>query len=1086
MAAAHVLLACLAYVPLPLTKPGRVGADTKTYLYLDPGELLRRAPFLWDPNVGLGTLTHQTIGYLFPMGPWYWVLEQLGLPDWAAQRLWLATVLFAAGAGVLFLCRTLGWPDPPGDVEGHGASGSKSRKPPAAAHLAGPLAAALVYMCSPYVLDYAARISVILLPWAALPWLVGLAVRGLRSGSWRHPALFALVVLLVGGVNATALVFAGLGPVLWFPFAVWVHREATFRQAVATMARIGVLTTAVSLWWVAGLLVQGRYGLPILRFTETVEAVSRTSVSTEVLRGLGYWFFYGSDKIGPWIEPSVLYTQRVWLIAVGFATPVLALVAAAVLRWRQRAYFVTIMIVGTVIAVGAHPYEQPSILGGVFKAFAATSTAGLALRSTARAVPLVVLGTAMLSGAAVTALVRRRPGAGVVAGALVGLVALAGLPPLFTGQIGIAEHLDRDEDIPAYWEEAGDALDERDDGTRVLAIPGSDFAAYRWGNTVEPVLPFLMDRPFVARELIPHGSASSAGLLTAVDRRIQEGVFEPSSLAPMARLMGVGDVVVRSDLQFERYRTVRPRWLWDLLTPAPSGLGPPVAFGPAVPNVPVPKLPLRDEIELGLPPGAAHPPPVAAFPVLAGSGPTGIIRLEAAERPMVIAGDGEGVVELAAAGMLQGNSPLLYAASLDASDGWGAALDQGADLVLTDSHRLRARRWGTVRENSGYTEPPGAGPLRLDPADNRLELFPKAAPGAFTVAEQRGVAAVRATRYGNPVSFTPEDRPANAIDGDVTTAWRVGAFADVTGDTLRVDLEAPVTVDSIRLVQPVTGPRNRYITTARLHFDQGAPVDVALGPESRTPAGQVVTFDSRSVGSVELEIGATNFGLLPKYDGISGVGLAEIDIGGVRVDELVRLPTNLLDAAGERAQSSRLAIVTARQRSNPSEPVRTDEELTMKRVFELPAGRAFTIAGTARLAASAPDEVLDAIVGMPAAGAGGVTARAEDRLAGNLRARASAAIDGDPNTAWTPGFTFQAGRWLELEVARPLTFDRMDLQVVADGRHSVPTRLRIDVDGAPARTVDLPAVEDRAGEGSTVTLPLRFEPVTGRTIRVTV
>ena len=31
---------------------------------------------MWDPNIGMGTVTHQNIGYLFPMGPFYWVLEQ--------------------------------------------------------------------------------------------------------------------------------------------------------------------------------------------------------------------------------------------------------------------------------------------------------------------------------------------------------------------------------------------------------------------------------------------------------------------------------------------------------------------------------------------------------------------------------------------------------------------------------------------------------------------------------------------------------------------------------------------------------------------------------------------------------------------------------------------------------------------------------------------------------------------------------------------------------------------------------------------------------------------------------------------------
>ena len=42
--AAHLLLALLAYVPILRTRPGVVAADTKSYLYLDPGRLLVRTP----------------------------------------------------------------------------------------------------------------------------------------------------------------------------------------------------------------------------------------------------------------------------------------------------------------------------------------------------------------------------------------------------------------------------------------------------------------------------------------------------------------------------------------------------------------------------------------------------------------------------------------------------------------------------------------------------------------------------------------------------------------------------------------------------------------------------------------------------------------------------------------------------------------------------------------------------------------------------------------------------------------------------------------------------------------------------------
>ena len=94
-------------MPVLLTKPGKVVADTKTYLYLDPGRLLERAVSMWDPHIGMGTVTHQNIGYLFPMGPYYWVLHLVGVPAWVSQRLWLGSILFGAALGVLFLLRTL-------------------------------------------------------------------------------------------------------------------------------------------------------------------------------------------------------------------------------------------------------------------------------------------------------------------------------------------------------------------------------------------------------------------------------------------------------------------------------------------------------------------------------------------------------------------------------------------------------------------------------------------------------------------------------------------------------------------------------------------------------------------------------------------------------------------------------------------------------------------------------------------------------------------------------------------------------------------------------------------------------------------
>ncbi|MDP6288202.1 MAG: alpha-(1-_3)-arabinofuranosyltransferase family protein, partial [Acidimicrobiales bacterium] len=221
------MILILAYVPLLLNDPGRVAADTKAYLYLDPGRLMERATSMWQPEVAMGTVTHQNIGYLWPIGPFYWLADIAGLPDWLAQRLWMGTVLAAAGLGVRWLLRTLGWRD------------------------GGVLVASLAYMLSPYLLNYVDRHSVILLPWAGLPWMLGLTTRSLRTPGWRHAAIFGLVTLTVGGVNASSLLLVGLGPALWL---LWSGLEASvpWRRVVGAAVRIGAAFMLTGLWWMVG------------------------------------------------------------------------------------------------------------------------------------------------------------------------------------------------------------------------------------------------------------------------------------------------------------------------------------------------------------------------------------------------------------------------------------------------------------------------------------------------------------------------------------------------------------------------------------------------------------------------------------------------------------------------------------------------------------------------------------------------------------------------------------------------------------------------------------------------------------------
>ncbi|MDQ1477997.1 MAG: arabinofuranan 3-O-arabinosyltransferase [Actinomycetota bacterium] len=1064
----YLLLALLAYVPPMLTAPGKVAADTKQYLYLDPGRLLSRSVSMWDPHVGMGTVTHQTIGYAFPMGPFYWLLDQIGSPAWVSQRLWLGSLLFAAALGVLYLLRTFGLRGP------------------------GVVVAALAYMCTPYVFDYAARISVLLMPWAALPWLIAVVRKALREKGWRYPAIFALIVQVIGGVNATALIYAGVGPVLWILYAWLVAREVDARRALGVALRIGGLTLLTSLWWISGLRMQGTYGLDVLKYSETVEAVARTSTPNEVLRGLGYWFFYGQDRLGPWIETASDYTQHSYVILAGYSLVVLSLLAAAFLRWRHRVFFVLLLFVGVVISVGAHPYDSPTPLGGLFKSFATSSTAGLALRSTGRAAPLVVLSLAVLLGLAANALfVRlRRRGKTALAYAvplLIGVLIFVNFPALVDGTF-YGKNLQRDETLPSYWTSAIAALDRGDHQTRILEEPGADFASYTWGNTVDPITPGLTDRPYVARELIPYGTPGTADLLNAIDRRIQVGVSDPAGLAALWRRMGVGSVVARNDINYNRYDLVRPQDLAAVLAAAP-GLGPAQGYGPPGPFS-LPKG-FNDEISLATPDGATVAP-VEVYPV---SNPTKIVRGESTDHALMVSGDGEGLVDAAAVGLLDGAGVVRYSASYPSTAALRNTTGAGDVLVVTDNNRLRGRRWTTVTQTAGFTEQAGAKdlPLKTDPGDARLDVFPGQPPSALTTTDQVGVQRVVATAFGNTNTYWPEDRAAGALDGDLATAWRVQAFGDARGQRIQIDLNGSITTDHVNLVQPLSGAPNRYITNVVLTFDGGKAVSVVLDGRSRTATGQTIKFPRRTFHTFSVEVVQTNDHRPSLFGQADAVGFAEIRLRDshaehdVRLHEIIQMPTDLTTALGAAAGNHPLVFVMSRDAIRPVPP-RTQPELSISRRFVTPTARSFALTGNATVSSDASEAVIDAALTDPTVRtATGAPPRVSTSgfMGGCLACRAAAAFDNDPSTAWQTPFERARGAWAGIDAPIPVTIDHLDLGVIADGHHSVPTRLRLDVDGK-TRELTLQPIADQPTPNAVTRVHVTFPALRGRNIRVTI
>ena len=1027
---ATLLFAFLGYVPALLAAPGRMTADSKLYLYLDPGRLMADALGSYDPRQFAGWVPHQHISFAWPSGPWYWLFERTGTPDWIAHRLWLGTLLLAAALGVRWCALQLGLPS------------------------LSALVAGVAYELAPYILPYVSRTSVMLLPWAGLGWIVALTIRATRRPGWRDPALIALVVLTVGAVNATALAMIVPAPVLWLVHAVW-GRWCTWREALVVGARTALLSIGVSLWWIAALVVQGRYGADVLPYSESLADVSFTATSAEVWRGLGYWLFYIRDPYGATTTASLRYLESSAAIAIAFVLPVIALGAFVWVRWAHRRFAMLLVAAGVVLAVGVHPIDDRSPLMRILTGDGESGLA-LALRSSTRALPMMNLGVALALASLVAGVAHLRWRSWwadrLVAVGLIVLV-LANVPAIWSGAF-VDPALERDQEPPAAWLDAAATLDATGDG-RVLMLPGTEFGAYRWGYTVDQPLPGLTERALVTRDLLPLGSPAAMDLWFAFDDRVQDGVAESEALGTIARLFGADVVWLTNDIAFDRFGLARPESVLDLVL-ASSAVVDVESYGPPTPNVP--EFAMLDPTALA---SSSVGTPLAPVELAFLDADGDLAR--AYDRTVLVAGSGAGVVDAAAAGLLPDGVGVRYAA--DDADTWPSDIA----VVVTDSNRDQARHWRSSQDTRGFTETGGPEQGVLDDvaSDTRLPVFDDVTADEQTVAEQRGPVTAEASAYGEPFAYTPERRAVMAVDGDEATAWIVGEHGDPIGERLRLTFPDGAPTGQLRLLQPTDGADRRI---SRIELVEGdTELDESTRREITLEAGDdgwstpIALRDGTTV--VEIEIVAVDGGEPFTPSIVAGVGFAEVDLGLAPTTEVVVPPA----VPGSVDEATPLGWVLTRWRTDPLDPWRSDPEPTLVREITTDSPRAVAPTPTVRLDARLPDAELAALFDWPVV--------ASSRLVGSVEHAGVAALDGDLATTWMSDFDDALGARLTItDVTEPV--ERLVLtQPIAT--LSTITEVEVAGDGV---TELVPVVAD---ENGTAVLELST-PIGPGTVTITV
>ncbi|MEV6812102.1 alpha-(1-_3)-arabinofuranosyltransferase [Micromonospora sp. NPDC051296] len=1017
-------------------RPGQVTFDTKLDLAANPIHFMARALHLWNPEATSGELQNQAYGYLFPMGPFFAAGQLLGVPPWITQRLWTALLLAAAFYGLLRLARALN-------------IGTEPTR----------YAAALGYALAPRILTEVGALSSETLAASMLPWVLLPLVSVRRIGSARRAAaLSALAVLGMGGINAAVVLLALLLPGVWLLTRRW---DAQHGRLVAWWC---VCVLGVCLWWIVPLLLLGQYSLPFLDYIESSTTTTAVASLFQAVRGTNQWVAYIVQG-EPWWPAGWLLIDHPALMAL---TAVVALIGLAGLAGNllpERRFLVagfltglTLLTVGYVGAVDSPISELVrNLLDGPLAPFRNVHKLDPVLR-----LPLM-LGFAHGVDAVATrmhhALARRRPGMRLrpLVFVPVLLLVLGAAAPAWLGLLRPGPGWS---DLPPHWRAAATWLAERDALARTLVVPGSGFALYEWGRTVDEPLQALAGAPWAVRHQIPLGSAGNTRMMDTVEEVLASGQGS-TGLADLLARSGFRHLVLRNDIDRTQVDAPPVAVVRRSLADSP-GIARVATFGTTDALSRTPGSPVDD--------GAGTLPAIEVYqvqrPVPAAS------AVLTADVPTVSGGP-ESLLPLLEQGVVERDRPVVLTG--DRADSPDAT---GDSWIVTDGLRRRERDIGRVRDNLSET-------LTANEAGRQgrvaLDLLPFAGERHQTTATYQGVREVTAS---SAVSFVdtlgpadPSHLPFAAVDGEYGTAWHSAPLVGPIGQWLQVDLDTPRQVENVRLAFVDDLAVGWPVTRFRLTTDRGS-VDHEVAPTLGGHSYYTLPGSTSRVRVTVLEVAGG------RLDG--GVGIRDLSIPDSEPHRALRVPTDLPEGlsgpvswAFSRGPAHRPACyptaangadrVAAAGNGGAGTPTRAadmvircdrflarvgEEPLGLDRLFRNPA------AGTYRMelrAVPRPGAELK-LSGVK------VTATASSHLTGDPAVAAYAAIDGDPGTAWLAD-SGDLRPTLRLSWSGQRRIDQLRLRAASSPVGSLPQQVEIHTPGGEVAvpvgadgTVRFPAV----------------------------
>ena len=977
--------AALAWVvvlaALLVQDPGRMTFDTKLGVNIDPVGFYERLWHLWNPLEYLGSLQDQYIGYAFPMGAFYLTAHLLHVPVGVAERLWMSLLVTVGFLGLVRLAEAVG-------------IGTRSTR----------LLAGGVFALWPTFTILAGSSSGGVLPGLLAPWAVIPLVRAGRART--AAARSGLVVACMGGINAASTLAALVLPGMYI-----LTRPGRRRPALAGWWVLAVLLATA--WWAGPLLYQRRYGFNFLPYIEQAATTTQTMSAAAVLRGTGNWVAYLNFG-QPWLTAGWVLTGSAWAVAAGAVAAAAGLAGLARRDLPEACWLRCTAGLAALCALAG--YGGP--LGGPLHQQVQEVLDGAlsALRNVYKVEPALAAVLALGIAHVLARGTWPQPAGRLVSGvAAAGVLAGLGLPYL-NGQ---ALQPGSFTQVPAYWQQAANWLGAHNGTETTLVVPADSHGIYTWGQPIDEPLEPLARSPWVQRNLVPFSGGGVGDMLDGAERAIEAGTASPGLAGYLARA-GIRYVLVRNDLDPAQLGYTPPSVVHAALRA--SGFTRVASFGP-----PAPAGPAGQGTALQVEAIEPQYPPAEIFQAaLATDRPNGPAAVLPASPATLVDGGPAALLQLQSQGLLAAGQPTVIA-------GQDAGGQPAAIQDVTDGLRRADTAFGLPDNNTSYTysatgtippdDPQGAG------GQPPRQLLPAGADGRQTVAVLTGAASVTASSAGSWLWELPQSAPANAFDGNPSTAWTEASPVRPAGQWIQINFSRPLRLSgpvAIRLLDDIPRPVATSLVVA-------TAAGRAVTATRVTAAAQPLAIPSGTTGWLRITIAAASGGT----PGGPGAGLSEVAIPGVRVTTYLQ-PAQEQPAPAPSFSFQRGAGTSFGLPGNPS-------EADLNRTFTTRAAEQFNLSAT--------------VTAVPGAALNALLDRLGSATPAQLRVSASSTFGALP--ALRPQNLLDGAGWIaagpaatvHLSWAGRRSIDEIQLTVATVGISTEPTRVLIT---SPDGTRDVP------------------------------